>query len=157
MMAGGTSALVPSNVVGCERRRSRTSSRLPSRFFAVSSAQTAEETEELVPLVRVGFSIRVKVGYGDTVAIVGSSPGLGEWNVARALKLSWSQDADGCDIWTGMAPLPEHWVLRYKVRLWGLSARRLHSRSASIASHVRTLCRTRLGRRRRVAQLLLPR
>jgi Starch binding domain len=77
------------------------------------------ENEELVPLVRVGFSIRVKVGYGDTVAIVGSSPGLGEWNVARALKLSWSQDADGCDIWTGMAPLPEHWVLRYKVRLWG--------------------------------------
>ena len=142
MLAGETSLLALSSG-GTFRSRSRRVRASSSRRYAVCAAQTEAEGAELVPLVRVGFSVRVRVAFGDTLLVVGSSPGLGEWDIANALELRWSQDADGADLWTGTAALPEHWVLRYKVRRsgtglcrrWALRAGVVGTSSAPHSSH----------------------
>ena len=67
-------------------------------------------------MLRVGFSVRVRVGYGDTVLVTGSHPSLGEWDVSHAVPLTWSQDGDGGDVWHTVVQLPEHFVVRFKVR-----------------------------------------
>ncbi len=66
--------------------------------------------------MRVGFSLRARVGFGDTIKLTGSHASLGEWDVARAVPLTWAQDADGADVWLGVVELPEHFVVRYKAR-----------------------------------------
>jgi hypothetical protein len=61
--------------------------------------------------LRVVFSLRCSVEFGATLKVVGSHDALGEWDVARALPMTWSEG----DVWTVTAELPEHFVVRYKV------------------------------------------
>ena len=48
------------------------------RAHDTSAACAAPEAAEL-SFVRVGFSVRACVGFGDSLAIVGSHAALGEW------------------------------------------------------------------------------
>lgn len=52
--------------------------------------------------VRVRFSVKQRVKYGQHVAIVGSNPALGEWNPDRRVALEWT---DG-DRWTAAVEVP---------------------------------------------------
>jgi hypothetical protein len=91
--------------------------RLTVRSLAEASAavQTQQPGVE-ASLLRVGFSVRVRVGWGDTVLLTGSHTSLGEWDVTKAVPLSWSTDADGSDVWSTTCELPEHFVVRFKAR-----------------------------------------
>jgi|APGre2960657444_1045066.scaffolds.fasta_scaffold00110_6 hypothetical protein len=94
--------------------RARRGCSVPRRAVRCSAQQAGAASD--APLLRVGFSLRARVGFGDTVKLTGSHAALGEWDVARAVPLAWAQDGDGADVWTAVVELPEHFVVRYKVR-----------------------------------------
>lgn len=75
------------------------------------------------------FSLRCSVEFGATLKVVGSHDALGEWDVARALPMTWAAG----DVWTVTAELPEHFVVRYKVR--PLLATQTQGSAASLAAH----------------------
>ncbi len=54
-----------------------------------------------------------KQAFGDRLKLVGDSLELGEWDVDRALDLSWS---DG-DIWKAQVELPPSTEVRFKVHV----------------------------------------
>ena len=91
--------------------------RLTGRSVAeAGTAVQAQPPAVEASLLRVGFSVRVRVGWGDQVLLTGSHSSLGEWDVAKAVPLSWSTDADGSDVWSTTCELPEHFVVRFKAR-----------------------------------------
>jgi hypothetical protein len=79
-------------------------------FSSSAAAATADVSDPVT--LRVAFSLRVRVAFGDVVKVVGSHPSLGEWDVSRAVAMHWSAG----DVWKGTAELPEHFVVRYKAR-----------------------------------------
>jgi hypothetical protein len=51
----------------------------------------------------VKFSMVMKVGFGDSVRIIGAHPLMGEWDVNFGLTMEWGEG----DCWTCEAMLPE--------------------------------------------------
>jgi hypothetical protein len=50
-----------------------------------------------LPVVQVAFNIHCPTRVGESVAVVGSHPTLGSWDISQAQALQWSQG----HIWTG--------------------------------------------------------
>jgi len=100
-----------------QRRRGGGSRTVRGQPFRIRAEAAQEETTSVAEanLLRVGFSVRVRVGFGDTVLLTGSHASLGEWDVSKAVPLSWATDADGTDVWSTTVLLPEHFVVRFKV------------------------------------------
>jgi hypothetical protein len=53
--------------------------------------------------VPVKFSIVMKVGFGDSVRIIGAHPLMGAWDIDYGLSLKWGEG----DCWSCEAMLPE--------------------------------------------------
>jgi hypothetical protein len=104
-------AVAPARGPACRRTASTSS----AAFLA--AAATADISDPVS--LRVAFSLRVRVAFGDVVKVVGSHPSLGEWDVSRAVAMHWSAG----DVWKGTAELPEHFVVRYKARAAAAAAR----------------------------------
>lgn len=63
-------------------------------------------------LLMMSFSARCTLPFGDRLCLIGSCQELAEWNLQKALPLTWN---DG-DLWSIQVALPEREVIRYKVR-----------------------------------------
>ncbi|KAG2431415.1 hypothetical protein HXX76_009430 [Chlamydomonas incerta] len=62
------------------------------------------------PNVQVRFCLKYRTSYGQSVKIIGSHPSLGNWDINKALVLSWT---DG-DRWVATIELPAGSVYEYK-------------------------------------------
>lgn len=70
-----------------------------------------EDTIDTVQVVTVRFQIKMEVGFGDIVRICGSHESMGEWDVANALLLNWSEG----NVWTSdEIELPVDGIYIYK-------------------------------------------
>jgi len=66
---------------------------------------------DTVQVVTVRFQIKMKVGFGDVMRICGSHESMGEWDVANALLLNWSEG----NVWTSEEiELPVDGIYIYK-------------------------------------------
>ena len=66
---------------------------------------------DTVQVVTVRFQIKMKVGFGDVMRICGSHESMGEWDVANALLLNWSEG----NVWTSEeVELPVDGIYIYK-------------------------------------------
>jgi hypothetical protein len=66
---------------------------------------------DTVQVVTVRFQIKMEVGFGDVVRICGSHESMGEWDVANALLLNWSEG----NVWTSEEiELPVDGIYIYK-------------------------------------------
>merc|ERR1712216_943305 len=70
-----------------------------------------EEMIDTVQVVTVRFQIKMEVGFGEVVRICGSHESMGEWDVANALLLNWSEG----NVWTSEEiELPVDGIYIYK-------------------------------------------
>jgi hypothetical protein len=70
-----------------------------------------EDMIDTVQVVTVRFQIKMEVGFGDVVRICGSHESMGEWDVANALLLNWSEG----NVWTSEEiELPVDGIYIYK-------------------------------------------
>lgn len=66
---------------------------------------------DTVQVVTVRFQIKMEVGFGDVMRICGSHESMGEWDVANALLLNWSEG----NVWTSEEiELPVDGIYIYK-------------------------------------------
>ena len=66
---------------------------------------------DTVQVVTVRFQIKMEVGFGDVMRICGSHESMGEWDVANALLLNWSEG----NVWTSEeVELPVDGIYIYK-------------------------------------------
>eukprot|EP01025_Chloroclados_australasicus_P029702 TRINITY_DN2967_c0_g2_i3.p1 TRINITY_DN2967_c0_g2~~TRINITY_DN2967_c0_g2_i3.p1 ORF type:complete len:335 (-),score=33.12 TRINITY_DN2967_c0_g2_i3:1982-2986(-) len=78
----------------------------PRYVGLVQDTQIEESTE----VIKVRFSIQIKVEYGQRLRLVGSSPELGEWQLKKGIDMKWSEG----DIWRMEVRLPSNIVIGYK-------------------------------------------
>ena len=66
---------------------------------------------DTVQVVTVRFQIKMEVGFGEVVRICGSHESMGEWDIANALLLNWSEG----NVWTSEGiELPVDGIYIYK-------------------------------------------
>ena len=70
----------------------------------------SERREQALPLVPVEFRVTFQTRLGQDIHLVGSSPHLGEWSVASACPLRWTQGG----VWTTTVQLPVGGIFFYK-------------------------------------------
>jgi hypothetical protein len=79
-------------------------------FFKFSIVFYQNNKKSKMSLLSVHFSVHFSTNFGEKLVVVGSNPAIGNWDLTRAIPLTWHNGGE----WSGTAMFPRNTSFEYK-------------------------------------------